>query len=209
MSGAARNMSWMILALAGLAATPAAAQDAAPMMGPAPVMIDSTLAVTGDSVEAALMLPTVSPTAAVLMTPVFPGWGQMAADNGWRAVAVFAYDMFVMSRAVMNERKALRSRRRLEPLEAALFNDYYHDPANSQTVYVKEHYELMRDNYWYAGGALLIAALDAYVGAHLQNFDRDEAPVPEGWDPGDVPQPVELPTASPPGVVLMSWSRSF
>ena len=29
---------------------------------------------------------------------------------------------------------------------------------------------------------LLIVALDAYVGAHLFNFDQDPVPVPNRWD---------------------------
>jgi hypothetical protein len=209
MSGATKTILILAACCAAAAAVPARAQDEAPTAGPAPVVLDSTLTATGEEISYDVLKPTVSPTAAVLMTPVFPGWGQLAADNGWRSVAVFAYDMYLISRALMSERKAVRSKQRLAPLDQALYDEYYHRGPGYGTVYVKEHYESMRDNFWWAGGVLLIAALDAYVGAHLQDFDRDAAPMPGGWDPADVPQPVELPASGPTGAVLMSWSTGF
>ena len=42
----------------------------------------------------------------------------------------------------------------------------------------EESWEQMRDFAWWSGGTLLIIALDAYVGAHLFNFDQDPVPVP-------------------------------
>lgn len=204
-----RMMSVIVLLCSSVAVCATEVESGPAGEEPSVAVFDSTLTLMGGTVEISDLRPNVSPTAAVLMTPVFPGWGQMAADNGWRSVAVFAFDMFYMTRAIMHDRKAERSRARLAHLDPGGFNDYYHDKPGQGTVYVKEHIESMRDNFWWAGSILLIAALDAYVGAHLQNFDRDDAPVPEGWDPADVPQPVELPTASPVGVVLMSWRTSF
>ncbi len=94
----------------------------------------------------------------------------------------------------MYERKGLRYKRRLSGLADEDANDLYE-------LYSKEYFELMRDNAWWAGGALFIIAIDAYVGAHLHRFDEDRVPVPDGWDPAEVPNPLNCrsprPVASP------------
>jgi hypothetical protein len=49
------------------------------------------------------------------------------------------------------------------------------------------------------------------VGAHLHRFDQDPLPVPDNWDPGEIPQPIELPqtTAGHVGNVLMRLTFDF
>ncbi|MBU0743025.1 hypothetical protein KKG45_02435 [bacterium] len=145
----------------------------------------------------------VNATAAVYMTPVFPGWGQLYSDNGWRAVLAFGAEMWFWSRMLMYDRKAVR----LKLYEAAAANDisraFYHDQ-------IVEYWELMRDNAWWSGGALLIIAVDAYVDAHLHRFDQDPVPVPDDWDPGAQPQPIELPhRAAPVAAMTLGWTAEF
>jgi hypothetical protein len=145
----------------------------------------------------------VNATAAVLMSPIFPGWGQLYSDNGWRAVLAFGAEMWFWSRMLMYDRKAVRFKQ-------------YEDQATSETAIafyqtqIPEYWELMRDNAWWSGGALLIIAVDAYVDAHLHRFDEDPVPVPNNWEPGDQPQPIELPNrAAPPTMVVFGWSTDF
>lgn len=145
----------------------------------------------------------VNATAAVLMTPIFPGWGQLYSDNGWRAVLAFGTEMWFWSRMLMYDRKAVRFKQ-------------YQDHATNDTArlfyqtQIPEYWELMRDNAWWSGGALLIIAVDAYVDAHLHRFDEDPVPVPNNWEPGDQPAPIELPSrAAPPTMVVFGWSAEF
>ena len=112
----------------------------------------------------------VNATAEVLMSPVFPGWGQLYSDNGWRAVLAFGAEMWFWSRMLMYDRKAVRFKQ-------------YEDQATSETAIafyqtqIPEYWELMRDNAWWSGGALLIIAVDAYVDALAANGIDADVPV--------------------------------
>jgi len=145
----------------------------------------------------------VNATAAVLLSPVFPGWGQLYSDNGWRAVLAFGTEMWFWSRMMMYDRKAVRFKQYEDQTTSDIARAFY------QTQ-IEEYWELMRDNAWWSGGALLIIAVDAYVDAHLHRFDEDPVPVPNNWEPGDQPQPIELPSrAAPPSMVVFGWSTEF
>ena len=98
-----------------MAAAAAAAGAADPAGEAVPAGATSAAA---DSVAAAAPAPLaarefrvaapVSPTLATVMSPVFPGWGQLYADNGWRGVLAFGAEMFYWSRLLMYDRKAER-----------------------------------------------------------------------------------------------------
>ena len=145
----------------------------------------------------------VSPTLATVMSPVFPGWGQLYADNGWRGVLAFGAEMFYWSRLLMYDRKAERLLDWRDATDNTAVQDFYWAQA-------EEYRELARDNAWWSAGALFIMALDAYVGAHLHRFEHDPVPVPSNWDPGDLPQPIELPAAGlPSGTASLGWTATF
>ena len=213
----------MILLLLTLSTAPAAAQETsvpAPADSAAAAPADSTVAAPEDASaseprfrplaelrsdsDVIYRAPTpVNATAAVLMTPVFPGWGQLYSDNGWRAVLAFGTEMWFWSRMLMFDRKAVRMKVREDEATNATTLSYYQ-------YQIEEYWELMRDNAWWSGGALLIIAVDAYVDAHLHRFDEDPVPVPDNWDPGDLPQPIELPArAAPPTMTVLGWSTEF
>jgi len=160
----------------------------------------------GESRQSAIVLSApeigkVSPTAAVFVSAVFPGWGQLATDNSWRAALAFGFEGWFLARLMMADRKALRWRDRVEHLTGA--------ERMVGADIVHEYWEMKRDNAWWAGGALFIIALDAYVGAHLDGFDHDKAPVPEAWDPGDIPLPIELPPPPSGGLPVLRLSLGF
>ncbi|HRX50214.1 MAG TPA: DUF5683 domain-containing protein [Candidatus Krumholzibacteria bacterium] len=170
----------------------------------------SALRVTdADSVAAArptapslLGRPRVSPTAAVFTSAVFPGWGQLATDNAWRAALAFGFEGWFLARVVTFDRRAERYRDRIEPLRGA-------DGFEAAVGVYGDLWEIKRDNAWWAGGALFFIALDAYVGAHLDRFDEDPVHVPDAWDPGDIPQPIELPPATGGGAPILRLSAGF
>lgn len=153
---------------------------------------------------AELLQPTISPTAAVLMTPVFPGWGQLYGRNSWRAALAFGVEMFYLSHMFMNELKADRTQ---------AFSETLPDGSPQRDAYAaqaEEFRERVRDFGWWAFAGLLIIALDAYVGAHLFQFEEDAIPVPDKW-----PDPDELRSQSAYGLtlettqVVFQWRLSF
>ena len=95
---------------------------------------------------------------------------------------------------LVRDRRAVRSKDFSKTFEPGNANRDRYD------AIAQEDWEQMRDFAWWSGGVLFIIALDAYVGAHLFNFDQDAAPVPNDWegqfDPlgGDVPTQSDGPT---------------
>lgn len=122
--------------------------------------------------------PGISPTRAMLVTPLFPGWGQLYARSGWRAALAFGAETMYWTQMIKNDRKAERWRtmeQLVDPLDAPRVRDFY-------TLRVTEYRERVRDFAWWSLGALLIITLDAYVDANLYGFDQDPVPVPDRWD---------------------------
>lgn len=146
----------------------------------------------------------VSPTGAVLMTPLFPGWGQLYAENSWRGALAFGVEMFYWSNMLSRDRQAVRARdfARNFPSDNPNY-DYYNAVA-------EENWEQMRDWAWWSGGVLLIVALDAYVGAHLFEFDKDPVPVPNRWDDQFGPPGSDMPGGvAPRTVTVFQWRKTF
>ncbi len=146
----------------------------------------------------------VSPTAAVLMTPLFPGWGQLYTDNSWRAALAFGVEMFYWTNMLMRDRRAIRAKDFSLRFESGSQERAFYD------AQATENWEQVRDFAWWSGGALLIIALDAYVGAHLFQFDEDPMPVPNDWEGQfgylgeDMPGSVSAPT-----FVVFQWGYNF
>jgi hypothetical protein len=114
----------------------------------------------------------------VLVSPLFPGWGQLYARSGWRAALAFGAETMYWTQMIKNDRKAVRWRtmeQLVDPLDPPRGRDFY-------TLRVTEYRERVRDFAWWSLGALLIITLDAYVDANLYGFDQDPVPVPDRWD---------------------------
>jgi len=225
-----------VLALLALAVPAASAQESAPadtLAAPVPAaVVPDSLAVPAgsapDSVtaapdslgaEAGPPVPTpgairepevdlwdtgVSPTAAVVMTPLFPGWGQLYAENSWRAALGFGVQMYFWTNMLSRDRQAVRARdfARNFPTDDPNYDRY--------NAIAEESWAQMRDFAWWSGGALLIIALDAYVGAHLFDFESDPVPVPDRWD--DTFGPVGAAAHGwddGPTVVVFQWQKTF
>jgi hypothetical protein len=172
------------------------AQPPAVLQQPIPAPADSGAA------PAPIWHNPVSPTKAVVFSPLFPGWGQLYSRNSWRAALAFGAEMFYWSRLLMNDRKAERAQDFSETLAPG--------PARDQLgLQVEEYRQRVRDFAWWSMGAMLIIALDAYVDAHLFEFDKDPVPVPHRWElslgSGDMPPDV----AAGPQLVVFRWRTTF
>ena len=146
----------------------------------------------------------VSPTGAVLMTPLFPGWGQLYADNSWRGALAFGVELFYWTNMLSKDRQAVRAREFAQRFPTDNPNRDFYDAVAT------ENWEQMRDFAWWSGGVLLIIALDAYVGAHLFRFDEDPVPVPDRWDDQFEPVGGDMPGVRQPlTVTVFQWRMSF
>jgi hypothetical protein len=146
----------------------------------------------------------ISPTKAVLMTPVFPGWGQLYARNSWQAALGFGAELYFWSNMLVRDRRAVRAKD---------YGDSYppDDPIRQRyRTIADENWEQMRDFAWWSGGVLLIIALDAYVGGHLYNFDQDPVPVPDRWDEtfGQVGDSAPG-SGNGPTLTVFQWRKTF
>ena len=146
----------------------------------------------------------VNPTTAVLMTPLFPGWGQLYTRNSWRAALAFGTEMYFWTSLIARDQRARRDRDFARNfVEGTVNSDYYNEVA-------QEDWNQMRDFAWWSGGALLIIALDAYVGGHLFNFDQDPIPVPNNWDDAFDPPGTDMPGGSlGPSLTVFQWRKTF
>lgn len=146
----------------------------------------------------------IDATTAVLMTPVFPGWGQLYARNSWRAALAFGAEMYFWTNILVRDRRAVRANDFGESLpEGDINRQRYREIAD-------ENWEQMRDFAWWSAGVLLLVALDAYVGAHLYDFDSDPVPVPDRWDDAFGVVGVDLPGGdSGPTVIVFQWQKTF
>lgn len=91
-----------------------------------------------------------SPRGAILRSALIPGWGQWYNEQKLKALVVFSGEMALLGTAV-----------------------YYNQLAVKSTMdYEREFYEYNRGRFlWWLLGVHLINILDAYVDAHLWNFD--------------------------------------
>jgi hypothetical protein len=203
-------LAWFCLAAAQPAAAatgaePAPPPAAAPPALERPAVADSARAPLPGSAgsESPLWTSPVNPMLAVVATPFFPGWGQLYNENGWRAALAYGVQMFYFSRLLMNDRKAVRAKEYAQSLPAGPERDRF----NEQVV--QEYRERVRDYAWWAGGAALLIALDAYVGAHLFEFDQDPVPVPDKWHLELGPAAEAARPTGPAGLVLWQGGWTF
>ncbi len=110
---AKRGRRWLlVVALLALPAL-ASAQVVASPDSLATALPDSLSTVSSEAVsetERDFFDTGINGTAAVLMTPVFPGWGQLYAKTGWRAMVSFGAQWYFWSLMLSSNRQAVRYR---------------------------------------------------------------------------------------------------
>ncbi len=202
-----KSMGILMVVWGCLAAAGGAGAQEVPAVAPAlPDTINAGgMSITPGAVKEIDLWDTgVSPSGAVLMTPLFPGWGQLYADNDWRASLAFGVEMFYWTNMLSRDRRAVRARDFGQRFPVGDVNRDRYD------AIAEEDWEQMRDFAWWSGGALLIIALDAYVGAHLFRFDQDPVPVPNRWDEQFGPVGGDSPgMQSPLTVTVFQWRKTF
>ena len=117
-----------------------------------------------------------SPTGALLRSMVFPGWGQLYNRKYIKSLAVIAGEGYCIVQAIrywdLSEQAYDRF---VQEEDAGLRSLYYYD---------YDFYQDRRNLFlWLSGLAIFISMIDAFVDAHLANFDIDITPPFE--EPGE------------------------
>ncbi|HEV2150600.1 MAG TPA: hypothetical protein VGR37_24595 [Longimicrobiaceae bacterium] len=187
------------LLLAALASTPAAAQvqpaprdtvpAATPAVPPAAAPAD-TAAIARTAAAEADTVDGVSPRGAFLRSLVLPGWGQSAVGSPGRGAIYFALEAGSLWMVYKSHRKLGFARR-----SQASLRETGEVSEERQIPLVNAREQQLEDWITLSGFLLLFNAADAFVAAHLVDFDERIGVVP-GRD-GGAELRVSLPVGRP------------
>ncbi|MFH1050828.1 MAG: DUF5683 domain-containing protein [bacterium] len=106
-----------------------------------------------------------SPTKAVLFSLLLPGLGQYYVESYWK-IPVFVGGTGVLTYLIIdNHNNFIAEQEKWEKMDD-------NDPNKSRSKVIKEFYRDQRDqDIFYLSGVYILAAIDAYVGAHLFDFN--------------------------------------
>ena len=129
-------------------------------------------------------LETKSPTGALLRSVAFPGWGQFYNRKYFKSVVVFGAETTFITLAAIEWGRMNKHKKNFQ------------NPDHPDRYWEFEQFEFYEDQrnlyLWITAGIVFLSMFDAYVDAHLYNFDREEVRdlsislVPEGGGGSDV-----------------------
>ena len=106
-----------------------------------------------------------SPMGALLRSVAFPGWGQFYNEKYLKAIVAFGFETSYIILALDQWIKTDKCKKNLK--NAKNFAD---------SLYQFDLYQYHRDTrnlyLWVVSGIIFISMFDAYVDAHLYNFDK-------------------------------------
>ena len=115
----------------------------------------------GDSI-----LKEKSPTGALLRSVAFPGWGQFYNRKYFKSVAVFGAETTFITLAAIEWGRMNKHKKNFQNPD---YPDRYWEFEQFQ------FYEDRRNLFlWITAGIVFLSMFDAYVDAHLYNFDKEE-----------------------------------
>lgn len=110
-----------------------------------------------------------SGTRVLIASAVYPGLGQLLNGAEPKAAIVGAAEAFLVAGLVLEDRRTRNASRLYEQTgEERYFDDY------------SEHYDRRQALVWWVVVAAIYGLTDAYVDAHLADFDEPESPRVEG-----------------------------
>ncbi len=109
-----------------------------------------------------------------MRSALFPAWGQLTNGKSKKAVVLFGVQTYLITRIVEESRAANESQRRFEALDRL-------DSADAETLAAataargsaQDHFDTRRDLFFWGLVAVFYGSIDAYVDAHLGDFDKD------------------------------------
>lgn len=154
------------------------------------------------------------PTTAMLRSMLVPGWGQFYNDKPWKAalaiisettcIGLTAYNYILMERYRLASEDAYRFYRKAveakDQSSAARYKERGDYDDGRYNYFIIE----MEKNAWLFAGFAFLSTLDAYIDAHLSDFDVYDLP----RDPNVTPIPNPRLTEDPI-IPLFSFSITF
>ena len=130
---------------------------------------DSTLVQLKPTLEKELH--TKSPTGAMIRSALFPGWGQVYTKHYVKGGLIFCLETGLVISAVIEDTKA----------RDAYPKDYeeYLDRLDRRNTFL-----------WWTAGVIIYSMIDAYVDAHLFEFDEEDVTL--SIEPSPHPYEVQL-----------------
>ncbi|MCP4546003.1 MAG: hypothetical protein GY835_06010 [bacterium] len=109
---------------------------------------------------------------AMLTSLSFPGLGQLYNNEGWKTLLVFGWEAYYIARIVRDGRLADFYKRKADSLgEGETWRGLGYEDLRAR---FNRRIERETDYIWYSGALILASILDAYVFAHLHDFDIDD-----------------------------------
>lgn len=122
--------------------------------------IDSTIVKIDTTIA-----PNVTPNGAIWRSLVMPGWGQVYVESYWKAPIFFGGAVTLGYLIYYNQINYSDYADRLDQMELT-------DPDYNITKLWREYYRDNRDmSGFYLLAVYVLATVDAYVGAHLYDFE--------------------------------------
>ena len=107
-----------------------------------------------------------SPTGALLRSVAFPGWGQFYNRKYFKSAIVFGAEATFITLAAIEWGRMNKHKRNFQ------------NPDYPDRYWEFEQFEFYEDRrnlfLWITAGIVFLSMFDAYVDAHLYNFDREE-----------------------------------
>lgn len=135
---------------------------------------DKACGQTGEEVVSTGVVPTdtimegKSPMGALLRSVVFPGWGQFYNRKYLKGLVVFGAETTFITLAAIEWNRMNTHKKNFQ-------NPDYPDLDRYWEFEQFEFYEDRRNLFlWITAGIVFLSMFDAYVDAHLYNFDREK-----------------------------------
>jgi hypothetical protein len=111
-----------------------------------------------------------SPFRRSLRSAVVPGWGQLTNGKPKKAVVQFGVQSYLLTRIVIESRDAGQANRAADALRGM---EDAAGEVDRLEAKAEDHYKRRRDLFFWWIVAAFYGALDAYVDAHLGDFEKD------------------------------------
>ena len=122
----------------------------------------------------AVLPGTPSPLQRAVRSAAVPAWGQLTNGKSTKAVVLLSVQTYIYTRVVLESRRAGESQRRAEWLRRMDTEDaVVASLLTAAEVSSQEHFDRRRNLLFWAIVAGFYGAIDAYIDAHLGDFEGD------------------------------------
>jgi hypothetical protein len=108
-----------------------------------------------------------NPTRAAVYSAIIPGGGQIYNHAYVKAGVVIGVQGYLIASAIIHDNKVDEYRRKGGETNDAFYKQQYLSKQN-------EYQELRTSDFWWMGITMVLSVLDAYVDAHLSDFDAQK-----------------------------------